>query len=379
VSDADVRRVLHICEPTDSGAALVSFRLAQGLRARGVEPLILTPPGRLTGWCTEAGIPVIELPLSRRSPTSYVQSIRRLRRVLVEGNFSLIHAHSSFSGLLARIARPRRSPPIVFQPHAWSWLAVAPELQAPLKRLERALASRTDLLVCVSAEELSVGRAAGVEPRRAIVIPNGVPFPPHPRERPDKPDVPRGGAIGRLSAQKGIDVLIRAAARPEWPTGLSIDVLGTGADEAELRALVAELGVADRVRLRGYVDDPQPHLERWDLFVLPSRYEGAPLALLEALAAGLVLVSTRVAGVAELLPGSQLTVPIDDPSALARALATALDDWPAAVAEAAAFRARAATEYSLETQLERTLTAYRELVGAGSSTSSARRWRRPPA
>lgn len=366
MSASGVRRVLHVCEPTHSGAALVSFRLADGLRASGVQPTVLTPPGRLATWCVEASIPVVDLPLSRRSPGSYARSIRVLRRLVATTDFSLIHAHSSFSGLLVRLARTRAFPPIVFQPHAWSWLAVPAELRLPLKRLERALAPRTDLLLCVSAEELAAGRAAGLKPQRAMVIPNGVPFPAQTRDRGARPVSPLGGAIARLVSQKGIDVLIRAAGRPDWPRGLAVEVLGMGPDESQLRSLATELGVQDRVRLRGYVDDPQPDLERWDLFVLPSRYEGAPLALLEALAAGLVVVATRVAGVAELMPNSRFTVPVEDPEALARALAAAIDDWPIAVAEAAAFRAGAATEYSLETQLDRTLTAYRELVDTGS-------------
>lgn len=365
MSAPGVRRVLHVCEPTHSGAALVSFRLADGLRAQGVESVVMTPGGRLAGWCAEAGIPVIALPFSRRAPSSYVRSLRRLRRVVAEGDFSLIHAHSSFSGLLARVARTRGFPPIVFQPHAWSWLAVRAELQAPLKLLERALAPRADLLLCVSAEELAVGRAAGLRPRRVVVVANGVVFPATTRDRSSLPDRPAAGTVARLSHQKGIDVLMRAAARPEWPAGVSVEVLGTGSDEAELGALGAELGVQERVRLRGYVDAPQGDLDRWELFVLPSRYEGSPLALLEALAAGLVLVATQVAGVAELMPGSRLTAPVDDPLALARAVAAAVDDWPGALSEAAAFRSRAAQEYSLATQLERTLSAYEDLVGTG--------------
>jgi glycosyltransferase involved in cell wall biosynthesis len=364
VSASAVRRVLHVCEPTHSGAALVSFRLADGLRSRAVDPVVLTPPGRLAEWCQDAGIRVVELPFSRRSPAGYAHSIRLIRRLVSDEDFSLVHAHSSFSGLLVRLARRRGWPPIVFQPHAWSWLAVAPVLQPPLKLMERTLARRADLLLCVSAEELAAGRAAGLRPPRAVVIPNGVAFPEHTRDRSALPEQPTAGVVGRLSRQKGIDVLIRAAARPEWPAGVSVEVLGTGALETELRSLAAELNVADQIRFRGYVDDPQSFFERWDLFVLPSRYEGAPLALLEALAAGLVVVATRVAGVAELMPNSRFTVPIDSPEALARAVAQATAEWGQATIEAAAFRDRAATEYSLETQLQRILDAYRELVGS---------------
>ncbi len=366
MSTATISRVLHVCEPTHSGAALVSFRLAAGLRSDGVDPVVLTPPGRLAGWCEQAGIRTVELPFGRRAPLSYARSIALIRRLVTEGDFSVIHAHSSFSGLLVRAARQGGFPPIVFQPHAWSWLAVRPTLRGPLKLMERGLARRTDLLLCVSAEELAIGQAAGLAPRRVEVIPNGVPFPREPRVREEPSVPPVGGAIARLSRQKGIDVLIRAAASAEWPAGLSIEVVGMGSLGDELEALTRELGVTERVRFLGYSDEPQLHLERWDLFVLPSRYEGAPLALLEALAAGLVVVATRVAGVQELMPGSRFTVPIGDPLALARCLAEVLGDWSRATEEVAVYRRRAALEYSLETQLERTLDAYRELVARES-------------
>jgi glycosyltransferase involved in cell wall biosynthesis len=365
VNATAVSRVLHICEPTHSGTALVAFRLADGLRVDGVEPLVLTPRGRLMDWCRAAGVPVLELPFRRRSLSSYARSIRLIRRLGRDGAFDVVHAHSSFAGMLARGARTRGFPPLAFQPHAWSWLAVRAELQLPLRLLERALIERTDLLICVSADELAAGRAAGLKPRRALVIPNGVPFPAELRDRGATPERPVGGVIGRLAPQKGIDVLIRAAASPHWPAGLRVEVLGMGGQEDELVALAEQLGVSDRIALLGYVEDPQPYLqERWDLFVLPSRYEGAPLALLEALAAGLVTIATRVAGVAELLPGSPLTVAVEDPEALAATLSDALADWPRATADALEFRERARQEYSLATQLRRTLAAYRELVAS---------------
>jgi glycosyltransferase involved in cell wall biosynthesis len=168
--------------------------------------------------------------------------------------------------------------------------------------------------------------------------------------------------MARLSAQKGVDVLIRATVSPDWPPELALEVVGTGPMEHELRELAASLGVGERVRFLGYAEEPEALLSRWDLFVLPSRYEGAPLALLEALAAGLVVIATRVAGVAGVMGEDSWTVPVEDPGALAQAVARALDDWPRAVADSEAARRRASREFSLDTQLRRVRSAYRELV-----------------
>lgn len=350
-----------MCEPTHSGAALVTFRLAKGLSDERVQAVVCTPRGQLSGWCEQAGLPVVDLPFRRRAPRSYLRAIRVLRRLVADGDYAVIHAHSSFSGALVRLARTRAWPPIVFQPHAWSFLAVRPPLRWPLKLVERILARRTDLLICVSDEELALARDAKIHPRRAIVIPNGVPFETKPRSRARLSAAPQAGSITRLVAQKGVDVLVRAAATPDWPAELVVEVLGTGPQAQELGAMIQRLGVSARVRLVGYSDDVQAHLERWDLFVLPSRYEGAPLALLEALAAGLVVIATRVAGVSGVLDETW-TFPIDDPVALARALARALSEWPRAVRDSAAARARAERTNSLSTQLERVLAAYQDLV-----------------
>jgi glycosyltransferase involved in cell wall biosynthesis len=144
--------------------------------------------------------------------------------------------------------------------------------------------------------------------------------------------------------------------------------------EPQLRELASRLGLGKQVRFLGYCDAPEAALDRWDLFLLPSRYEGAPLALLEALAAGLVVIATRVAGVAGVIE-PRWTVPVGDAEALAHAAARALSDWPRAVADAAAARQTAGRERSLQSQLERTEAAYRELVrgtpGAGQASDRA--------
>jgi glycosyltransferase involved in cell wall biosynthesis len=355
-------RVLHVCEPTEAGAAAVAFQLASGLRADGVEAVVCTPVGRLSCWCDGADIPVVELPFERRSLRSYGRAIRRIRRLAAEGGFSIIHAHSSFAGALVRLARTAAFPAVVFQPHAWSFLAVPRPLRRPLQLVERRLAQRTDLLLCVSPEELALARAAGISARREKVIPNGVAFPERPRSRVRLGQPPIAGCMARLSRQKGVDVLIRAVASPDWPRQLAVEVVGTGPMEEELRDLAARVGVGDRVRFLGYAEEPGAMLSQWDLFVLPSRYEGAPLALLEALAAGLVVIATRVAGVAGVMGEGGWTVPVGDPGALAQAVARALDDWPRAVAASEAARHRASREFSLDTQLRRVLSAYRELV-----------------
>ncbi len=152
---------------------------------------------------------------------------------------------------------------------------------------------------------------------RVVVIPNPV-------ELDMDVDGPRTGdivAVGRLVPQKGFDALVRALARL---AGGRLSILGEGAARAELEALARRLGVADRVALPGQVTDVRERLRRAQLFVLSSRFEGFPNALLEAMAAGAPIVATDCpSGPREILrdvPEALLVAPGND-----EALAAAID------------------------------------------------------
>lgn len=142
---------------------------------------------------------------------------------------------------------------------------------------------------------------------------------------------------GRLERQKDFPTLVRAAAR----LGLPLVILGEGGERRRLEALAAALGVP--LLLPGFVADPLPWLARCAVFVLSSAWEGMPGALIEAMACGRPCVATDAPGVAEVLAGLGLLVPIGDDAALARAVAEVLAHPP----PAEVLRRRAAA-YSVE-------------------------------
>jgi glycosyltransferase involved in cell wall biosynthesis len=176
------------------------------------------------------------------------------------------------------------------------------------------------------------------EVRRELGVPAGVPL---------------VGSVGRLDAQKGYDVLLAAlAAAPRLDAHLVL--VGTGNAQGALAAQAVSLGLAERVHFAGYRRDVPRVLAALDLYVQPSRWEGMPNALLEAMAAGCPIVASAVDGICELIEDGVhgwLTPP-DDPVALGQAITAALGERAEASRRGAAAKARAAARFSVDAMVD---------------------------
>jgi glycosyltransferase involved in cell wall biosynthesis len=267
----------------------------------------------------------------RRAP--HPQDLRNLwtlgRYLRKHGPFDVVHGHSSKGGAYARLLAPLLRTPCLYTPHAF--VTQDPHLSRPARFLyaavEYCLARLTDSVICCSSQERAHALALGLGERRCIVVPHGIGAFDAPslnlRRRLEIPaDVVLAGFIGRLEAQKAPDLQIEAigllhargapvhfaiAGDGRLRTGLErrLDALGA-------RAAVTWLGAVDGRRL-------MPEL---DLLVMPSRYEGFPYVLLEALYCGVPVVATPVGGVAETNAGGTcgIVVPHNDVPALAQAI-----------------------------------------------------------
>lgn len=195
------------------------------------------------------------------------------------------------------------------------------------RRIKRRSSRRFDAHVAVgNAAAAMIERDIGLRPGSLRVIPNGVPVIEH-HTPPRVDQSPTVGVVSRFDPVKGIDVAVRAVSMLE---GVRLVIIGDGAQRAEIEALIAELGLGSRVELMGWVDDVRHLLGNFDVFLLPSRLEGMPMSVIEAMHAGVAVVATDVGSVREVIDDgvSGLVVPPEDPAALAAAVRRLLDDEP---------------------------------------------------
>jgi glycosyltransferase involved in cell wall biosynthesis len=318
-------RLVAYTDNVELGGADLSLAHLLSCLDPAVEVTVLGVAGRIVERVAtgrpSAATRVVPRPVSghdRRSLAAHLGAIRDLRPDVFHANLSSPWSCQYGIAAAALLRRPRVV--AVYQ------LAVPP-ISGRQRRAKRLTSRGVDVHVGVGERtsrevEALVGLAAG----SVRTIHNGVPdarLEPARRSRPG----PLIGAIGRLEHQKGFDILLRAL--PEVP-GAGLCVVGEGGERRQLEELAHKLGVAERVTWEGWSDNPRSYLGAFDVLAFPSRFEGFPLAVLEALLARSAVVATDVGSVAEVVVGGEtgLLVPPEDPAALAAALRRLLAEPP---------------------------------------------------
>ncbi|HYZ76635.1 MAG TPA: glycosyltransferase [Gaiellaceae bacterium] len=247
---------------------------------------------------------------------AHVRALQRLHPDVLHAN--LTTPASCQYALLAATLVPRvRTVAVEQLPYP-----LAGRLQRGLKRFtSRRLAAHVAVGEPAARE---VERLAGLAAGSVRSIPNGVPdavLEPLPRPFPG----PTIGSVGRLDRQKGYDVLLQALA---VLPGAALVLVGDGPEREPLETLARDLGLGGRVRFAGWQAEPRRHLTTFDVFALPSRFEGFPLAIVEAMLAELPVVATAVGSVPEAVREDEtgLLVTPDEPAVLAAALGRLLED-----------------------------------------------------
>ena len=245
-------------------------------------------------------------------------------------------------------------------------------LLGPFRYVDRAFARPARRLIAISDAVRRFLERAGHDPAKLVTIRYGLDeLPAAPSEQtpaavgiPD--EAPLTLAVGRLIEQKDHATLLRAFARVRATVpDARLAILGGGPLEGETRRLVAELELDDAVTLPGRTDI-RDWLERADVFVHTSRWEGFGIVLLEAMLAGLPVVATRVSAVPEVVVEGETgsLVEAGDIEAVARELVLLLGDAELRGRLGAAGRERARTEFSVARMAERTIGLYEDVLGS---------------
>jgi glycosyltransferase involved in cell wall biosynthesis len=201
----------------------------------------------------------------------------------------------------------------------------------PGQRQMLPVALGADRIVAINEEIIAELREVGVPPERIVVIPNGVEIDGDYKRDYRLDSNVTVVFVGRLHPQKGLDVLLPAfkqviCSRPDL--GWRLWLLGDGPLRTELEMMTKQLGIAQKVKFWGRVNDVSAYLAQADMFVLPSRAEGMSNALLEAMAYGLPCVATRISGNVGLIQHGEtgLLVTPESETNLAEALIRLADD-----------------------------------------------------
>jgi glycosyltransferase involved in cell wall biosynthesis len=259
-----------------------------------------------------------------RDAVGLLELVRLLRRERPD----IVHASSSKAGVLGRLAAALVGVPIrIFTVHGWAFAAHSGAAAQLYRWADRLMRPMTTMTICVAEHELETGLAARTcSGERTIVIPNAIDIRRAPPARDDG-NLPRLVAVGRLKAPKDFLTLVRAVSVLP-PDSCELVVVGDGPERERLEAEIGRLGLEERVRLVGERSDVPELLAGADAFVLSSASEGMPISVLEAMAAGLPVVASRVGGMAELVADGEtgLLVTPGAPQELASALRRLLAD-----------------------------------------------------
>ena len=354
-------RVLHVIAPAPYGGlerVVESLAVAQHWRGHEVDVAAIieanVPEPPILDFLRRGGVRVTVI---ARPPRAYAAQRHALRAAIRATRPDVIHSHGYVADVIVASAASFGNARLVSTVHGFTGGGFRNRVY---ERLQRLAYHRFGAVVAVSRKLAGELVRSGIAERRVHTVANACPAlaPPlgHAAARAEL-GVANGvfsiGWIGRVSREKGLDVLIEALpALAGLPWHLT--VLGDGRERVTLERRVEQLALVPRVNWRGSVADAAALIRGFDVLVISSRTEGTPMALFEAMHGEVPVVTTAVGGIPDVVsPGEALLVPSEDPASLAEAI-RACHDLPVRAAERVQrARARLAAEFSIDEWVDR--------------------------
>ncbi len=364
----------HVASPRGNGIVTYSREMIAGLRQRGQDVKFFYHISRERRGVERDpnGVRIGSFDILNRAMLSSPNARQIIAETIVRERIDIAHISLSFSQIdfslpdichdlgipaVATLHFPY-GPPKTFWGGAVRWLYRA--YSGSLKNY--------DAVIVFSENQGKLLIDYGVAPERVRVIPNGIDvtkYSPGPSDYKEQIGASVLAAyVGRLDPEKNVDDFLKAFHNLDVPRDYKAVVVGNGMELARLRRKYRD---DDRIIFTGYVGEVRERLRilrATDIFVLPSSIEGLSLAMLEAMATGTAVIATDVGADAEALHRAGIVIDLSDLEAqLSLALRTLFDfpDFRRDLAVRA--RQRAVSEYSLETNIDRVVELYRELIG----------------
>lgn len=371
--------VLHVIGGSEFGGIVPHVAsLVRMARSRGGDASVLATNPRIVSYYRARNIEVVQIPGIDRpiNPFRDMLGLLRLLRHLRRRRYTVVHTHTSKGGIIGRLAARLTEVPMTIhtsQGYAFADYAKGAISRSLFLQAERLATGWCDFIITVNENDRLKALEHGiVDPSKIVTILNGIsleeadaelaqdigPVLEELRLDPKRPIV---GVLGRLAPQKGVRFFLEAipAIVRRFPEAQFL-VVGSGELEDELRLEASRLNVADRVRFAGFRSDSFRLLRAMNVLVMPSLWEGLPITLLEAMAASLPIVATRIKGITDVCEGADAVLLVEpaNSTAIAVAVARFLADPEEAKRLGRAARAHIEKRFSDRDMTQRTWAVY---------------------
>ena len=369
------KRILQVVESACAGVGGHVLDLVEGLSKSNCKIHLMYSPLRIDNPFRQrleamGNIKSLPIKMRRRPELRDLLSAKRIRDYVNQhGPFDVIHAHSTKAGGLVRLPFVSGRTKTVYTPNGiFTMNQMAGKLaQFVAKRIEISLAKRCSAIIAVSPEEKEHMHAIGFAKEQVHFIANGI----RQQQWPSRDEVRRAlnispdkiviGFLGRLAPQKNPLLLIKAFADMNRDDSVCLAIGGDGPLAQPCRQLARKLNVDSRIQWLGF-KTAQETMPAFDVFAMPSRYEGMPYVMMEALSVGLPIVATNVGGTGiGVEPDvNGFIVPNGESDALSFRLQALVDskELRKSFGEASLTRAK---QFSVEAMIKQTLSLYERL------------------
>lgn len=375
------KKIIHVqLLPLMSGVQKVSLDELAHLDRESYEPIVVCKAeGEFTERLRDMGVRIHLVPELERDlrPARDIKAFARMYSFFKLEKPAIVHTHSSKTGVLGRLAAWCAGVPlIVHTVHGFAFPAESRKaIKAIFKFLERRAGKVTDTMIVLNDTDAAIARDdLGVPDSRQALLPNGVDTDTYAPAAAAVRDALRRslfdiadrdhviiGMVGRLWLQKNPQCFVRAAIQvAAQRANAGFFMVGDGEYRAELEAAIKISGYGERIRILGWRSDVPDVLKGLDVMVLPSRWEGMPLAILEAMSTAVPVVASNIPGNNHLVQDGETgrLFPPGDVDALAAALIELVDDPAKRARFSAQARAKVVADHTLSARMDRITEIY---------------------